>query len=251
MSADPAMSIEAAQKGVWTPAGFVPAFYRANPHSEAELGATVTSCGMPIHANKEVLTLAMVPPPFRWAIGPAKDGAAEVIEQHVFEEKLKMKIREEYASRGVAYEDDVDKEPRPRVERYVAKKWDTNLGKVVPLGSNLDLNPAPEEPEKLYSASADRFMTREELEAEEKAEARRRHDLEGENERLRAQLAELRGEDTPEPGGEPKTDPEANTTTTETEAESFTAPCGKPCKSAAGVSAHARNCDACKEAKAA
>ena len=32
--------------------------------------------------------------------------------------------------------------------------------------------------------------------------------------------------------------------------EAFTAPCGKECKSKAGASAHARNCDDCKATEA-
>lgn len=136
----------------------IPDFYQAMiGNHNANLDAVVTYQGLAIQQGGETLTIGLVPPERRWAIGEAKDGRAEVLPQHVFENDHLTWWTQEFIAKGDT-PDDHTRRYIPHVREFVSHKVDpANTSRLVPLGT--DFSPGePKRPEKYYRQSSDSMV---------------------------------------------------------------------------------------------
>lgn len=217
----------------------IPSFYVAAHHPRAD--AVVTSGGIPIEAGGERLTIGLVPPEYRFAVGPDVEGRCELYPQDKFANDHGLWWAEQIRLKKGPVES-LHLRPIPHVRAFVSWKVDpADPSRLVPLGVPFE-GQEKREADKLYSPSKDRFFTRDELEAETKAAAgvdaavlaelvKTVQEMKAENQALRDRL-ELATEQIP---GDAV----------------LAAPCGKEVKKG-GVAVHVTNCQApeCVEAKA-
>lgn len=77
----------------------IPSFYNAVGH-DCDIMAVVTENHMPIAVNGEVLTLSMIPPERRFAVGPVQDGSAELLGREAFESAYRLYLEEDLRVKG-------------------------------------------------------------------------------------------------------------------------------------------------------
>jgi hypothetical protein len=149
----------------------IPPFYNASEH-DANLDATVVYEGMPIAQGGEVLTIRMVPPERRWAIGPVQDGLAKTIDQKQFDELCILWKQKEiqFKSDGKEVLDFPHLEPRPNVRDFVSwKVHKTDPSRLIRLGMPSERQ-VVRQGTHVYDPKTDTMMTREEWANREKAE---------------------------------------------------------------------------------
>lgn len=158
--------IDAGPRPVWIPRWrgdksprLVSPRYLLRAHRNEELKAVVTHNGEPIVANGEVLTVELVPPWRRYAIGPAVDGRAELLDQRTFEREEELNYLEYFTLRGER-PDDSSKRYIPNVKTFVSWKIDTmRAGFECPLGTYIGPQ-AVKEGEKQYDAVNDKLVSK-------------------------------------------------------------------------------------------
>jgi hypothetical protein len=133
--------------------------YLRNAHTKADMSAVVTFHGEPISQMGETLTIGLIPPWRRFAVGPVIDGKAEVLTQQEFERMDEFLYLESFRLRGER-PDDHSKRFVPNVVNFVKVKLDPmQKGRICPLGTNT----VPQKPiiaEKAYDAALDRMVDR-------------------------------------------------------------------------------------------
>jgi hypothetical protein len=148
----------------------IPRFYNASMH-DAHLDAKVVYDGMPIVQGGETLTIGLVPPERRWAIGEVQDGWAACINQQKFDELCKLWKQQEiqFKSQGTEVLDFPDLEPRPNVRDFVAwKVHKTDPSRLIRLGMPHERQ-VVRQGTHVYDPETDTQMTRDEWAAREKA----------------------------------------------------------------------------------
>lgn len=212
-------SIRPQARGLFTRRGLlVPSFYRqpGREHPESAFSAVVTKNGEPISVHGDTLTVGKCPPEYRWAIGPAEDGKAEVLDQRTFEELHRLWYEETYLAKGAKDAGDPNLRPIPRSERFVSWKVDpVDESKLVPLGTGMQA-PRPEgEPKLVYVQSGDKLVDAETWKKEHAKDKegdytkRAMAEQAAELERLRAELEAAReARSQPDEPGSPEPEPE-------------------------------------------
>jgi hypothetical protein len=180
--------LDADVKPVWVTEGpkrvhLVHPEYLKRAHTAADLAAVVTQNGEPIVQSGETLTVGLVPPWRRYAIGPVLDGKAEVLAQHVFEAEHRRVYEDSFRFRGERL-DDPDKRYVPAVREFVSWKKDVrNEGRLCPLGTHMEKQ-EPKRGAVAYDPAKDEFTdprvdaVRQTMEAQLAEERRRREELE-------------------------------------------------------------------------
>lgn len=165
---------------------FVDPRYLARAHTAAEMSAVVTFHGEPITQGGETLTVGLVPPWRRYAVGPVVDGKAELLSQDDFAREDRAVYENSFRYRGERV-DDPDKRFIPSVRTFVMVKRDhMNPGRICPLGTHI----GPQEVvkgAKAYDPANDRMVDRQVNEAEE----RLRSEIESKDARLAALEAQV------------------------------------------------------------
>lgn len=132
--------LETGPKPVWIQEGpkrvhLVHPDYLKRAHTASDMNAVVTFGGQPIRANGEVLTIGMMLPWRRYAVGPVVNGEAEVLPQHDFEREHEKVYIDSFRFRGERV-DDPKVRPIPSVREFVAWKKDPRFpGRICPLGT--------------------------------------------------------------------------------------------------------------------
>lgn len=148
----------------------IPRFYQASLH-EGKYDAKVTYDGMPIVIGGETLTIGLVPPERRWAIGEVEDGWAKCIDQRTFDELCLLWKQQEvsFKSQGKEVLDFPHLEPRPNVRDFVSwKVHKTDPTRLIRLGMPHERQ-VVRQGTHVYDPETDAQMTREEWAAREKA----------------------------------------------------------------------------------
>jgi hypothetical protein len=153
--------------------------YLRNAHTKADMSAVVTFHGEPIAQSGETLTVGLVPPWRRFAVGPVQDGKAEVLPQQEFERLDEFLYMESFRLRGER-PDDHSKRFVPNVVNFVKVKIDPmQKGRICPLGTHTTPQKAIVT-DKAYDSKLDRMVDRQSDEAAE----RHRAELAEKDERL-------------------------------------------------------------------
>lgn len=172
----------------------IPRFYQASQH-DGQLDAKVAYDGMPIVMGGETLTLGLVPPERRWAIGPAQDGWAHCLDQKQFDELCILWKQQEisFKSQGKEVLDFPHLEPRPNVRDFVAwKVHATDPTKLIRLGMPHQRQ-VVRQGTHVYDPETDTQMTRDEWAAREKAKMAKPSADAERIAALEAKIAELTG----------------------------------------------------------
>jgi hypothetical protein len=216
----------------------IPRFYNASMH-DAHLDAKVVYDGMPIVQGGETLTIGLVPPERRWAIGEVQDGWAACINQQKFDELCKLWKQQEiqFKSQGTEVLDFPDLEPRPNVRDFVAwKVHKTDPSRLIRLGMPHERQ-VVRQGTHVYDPETDTQMTRDEWAAREKdrlgGKANDARAMEARIAELEARLAQA-GSASP-----------VVLALVDSPAETFPTRCGRGAKSKAGAAAHERACKKC------
>lgn len=144
--------------------------YLARAHTAPEMAAVVTQNGDAIVQGGETLTVGLVPPWRRYAIGPVVNGRAELFPQPEFERLEERIYLDTFRFLG-ASPDDHAKRPIPNVRTFVSWKIDPmNAGRICPLGTYTAPQKAIIAP-VAYDALNDRMVDRQSNAALEAAEA--------------------------------------------------------------------------------
>jgi hypothetical protein len=208
----------------------IPRFYDASLH-EGQYSAVVVYDGVPIAQAGEVLTIGLVPPERRWAIGPVTDGYASCIDQKHFDELCILWKQEEiqFKSQGKEVLDFPLLEARPNVRNFVAWKiHKTDPSRLIPLGMPSERQ-VVRQGTHVYDPETDSQMTREEWAARQQAKLGAKVDASAAQE---ARIAELEAKlvaltATVPPSAPPAPEPASVQAKARLAPEMESAPCGK------------------------
>jgi hypothetical protein len=114
--------------------------YLMRAHTKEDLTAVVTQFGVPIVQSGETLTVGLVPPWHRFAVGPVIDGKAEILSQDDFVREDERNYVDTFRFKGERI-DDKDKRYIPNVRAFVSQKIDTRASggypRLCPLGTHM------------------------------------------------------------------------------------------------------------------
>lgn len=157
--------------------------YLRRAHTAADLSAIVTQDGEPITQAGETLTIGLVPPWRRYAIGPVVGGRAELLRQDEFERENAKVYIDSFRFRRER-PDDEKLRAVPNVREFVSWKIDLqNPGRICPLGTHMEKQ-EPIRGAQAYDPARDEFSTaqtaavRADLEEQLAEERRKREELE-------------------------------------------------------------------------
>jgi len=137
--------------------------YNASIHED--LSARVQECGNDIESNDEKLTIRLLPPERRFAVGPCVNGVAQLIPQKDFEEVHETWWKEQFIVLG-ASPPQASLRPIPNIKDFIQVKLNPyDSTKIIPLGQSadgteLDISVETKKPDAYYDSGSDKMIDR-------------------------------------------------------------------------------------------